>query len=162
GFSHFRYANPDAPRSGRLVQGVLGSFDSLNPFIIRGLPPQGLRAPLVSGANVIAGHVVESLMVRGYDEPFTLYGLIAESVETDAARSFVTFTLNPAARFSDGKPVTPEDVVFSWQLLRDRGRPNHRIFYSKVVKAEISGRSVRFDLGANEDRELPLILGLMP
>jgi peptide/nickel transport system substrate-binding protein len=162
GFSHFPYANLAAPRSGRLVQGVLGSFDSLNPFIIRGLPPQGLRAPLVSGANVIAGYVVESLMVRGYDEPFTLYGLIAETVETDAARSHVTFTVNPAARFSDGKPVTAEDVVFSWQLLRDRGRPNHRIFYSKVAKAEISGRSVRFDLGANDDRELPLILGLMP
>ena len=106
GFTHFPYVNPDAPKGGRLIQGMLGSFDSLNPFIVKGLPPQGMRAPLVSGANIIANYVVESLMVRGYDEPFTLYGLIAKSVETDAARSFVTFTLDPAARFSDGRPVT--------------------------------------------------------
>jgi peptide/nickel transport system substrate-binding protein len=163
GFSHFAYVNPDAPKGGRFVQGVLGSFDSLNPFIVKGLPPQGLRAPLVSGSNIITSTVVESLMVRGYDEPFTLYGLIAQSVETDDARSQVTFTLDPAARFSDGKPVTAQDVVFSWQLLRDHGRPNHRAYYSKVAKAEmLSERVVRFDLGATGDRELPLILALMP
>jgi peptide/nickel transport system substrate-binding protein len=164
GFSHFAYVNPDAPKGGRLVQGVLGSFDSLNPFIVRGLAPQGVRAPLVSGSNIIANYVVESLMVRGYDEPFTLYGLIARAVETDTARSFVTFTLDPAARFSDGKPVTAEDIVFSWQLLRDHGRPNHRTYYAKVVKAEVlAERVVRFDFGgASEDRELPLILALMP
>jgi peptide/nickel transport system substrate-binding protein len=163
GFSHFRYANPNAPKGGRLVQGVLGSFDSLNPFIVKGLSPQGLRGPLVSGSNIIAGTVVESLMVRSYDEPFTLYGLLAQSVETDASRSFVTFTLNPAARFSDGTPVTADDVVFTWGLLRDHGRPNHRIFYSKVTKAEaLSAGVVRFDLTASEDREMPLILGLMP
>ena len=162
GFSYFGYVNPGAPKGGRLVQGVLGSFDGLNPFIVRGLPPQGLRAPLVSGSNLIAGYVVESLMVRGYDEPFTLYGLLAQTVETDAARSYVTFALNPAARFSDGKPVTAEDVIFSWQLLRDHGRPNHRTYYSRVLKAEAQGgRTVRFDL-AGDDRELPLILGLMP
>ena len=162
-FAHFPYVNPAAPKGGRVVQGVLGSFDSLNPFIIRGLAPQGLRAPLVSGNNIITGYVVESLMARSYDEPFTLYGLLAETVETDAARSFVTFTLHPGARFSDGQPVTPEDVVFSWQLLRDKGRPNHRIYYSKVAKAEIvAPRAVRFDLSGADDRELPLILGLMP
>lgn len=162
GFSHFRYANPAAPKGGRLVQGVLGSFDSLNPFIVKGLAPTGLRAPLTSASNIITGYVVESLMVRGYDEPFTLYGLLAQTIETDAARSHVTFTLDPAARFSDGKPVTAEDVVFSWQLLRDHGRPNHRTYYSKVAKAEILGeRMVRFDL-AGDDRELPLILALMP
>jgi peptide/nickel transport system substrate-binding protein len=163
GFSHFRYVNPAAPKGGRLVQGVVGSFDNINPFIVRGLPPQGLRAPLISGSNIISGTVVETLMVRGYDEPFTLYGLLAQSVETDAARSHVTFTLNPAARFSDGKPVTAQDVVFSWELLRDHGRPNHRIYYSKVVKADVMDeRTVRFDLTGANDRELPLILGLMP
>jgi peptide/nickel transport system substrate-binding protein len=163
GFAHFAYVNPDAPKGGRFVQGFQGSFDSLNPFIVRGLPPQGMRAPLVAGSNIIANTVVESLMVRGYDEPFTLYGLIAQSVETDDARSYVAFTLDPAARFSDGKPITPEDVVFSWQLLRDHGRPNHRTFYSKVAKAEIRGaHTVRFDFVSSEDRELPLILGLMP
>jgi peptide/nickel transport system substrate-binding protein len=163
GFAHFRYVNPAAPKGGRLTQGVLGSFDGLNPFIVKGLPPQGLRAPLVSGSNIITGYVVESLMVRGYDEPFTLYGLLARSVETDAARSYVTFGLDPAARFSDGRPVTAADVVFSWQLLREKGRPNHRIYYSKVAKAEvIDPRTVRFDLAGSDDRELPLILGLMP
>ena len=163
GFAHFAYVNPEAHKGGRLTQGVLGSFDSLNPFIVKGLAPQGLRAPLVSGSNIIAGYVVETLMVRGYDEPFTLYGLLAESVETDSARSFVTFTLNPAARFSDGKPVTAQDVIFSWQLLRDHGRPNHRIFYSKVTKVEaLAERVVRFDIAAANDRELPLILAIMP
>jgi peptide/nickel transport system substrate-binding protein len=163
GFSHFAYVNPAAPKGGRLVQGVIGTFDTLNPFIVKGLAPQGLRAPLVSGSNIIGGYIVESLMARAYDEPFTLYGLLAETVDTDAARTFVTFTINAAARFSDGKPVTAEDVLFTWQLLRDRGRPNHRIFYSKVVKAEaVSERAVRFDLTGADDRELPLILGLMP
>jgi peptide/nickel transport system substrate-binding protein len=151
-FTRLSYADPTAPKGGRLVQGVLGTFDSLNPFIVRGIAPQSIR-----------GYVVESLMARGYDEPFTLYGLLASKVETDPQRSFVTFHLDPAAKFSDGKPVTAEDVLFSWQLLRDKGRPNHRTYYAKVTKAEVIGDSaVRFDLSSSDDRELPLILGLMP
>jgi peptide/nickel transport system substrate-binding protein len=162
GFGTPPYVNPDAPKGGQLVEGVLGSFDSLNPFIVKGLAAQGIRGPFVSGSNVLGGYVIESLMTRGYDEPFTLYGLIADTVETDAARSTVTFTLNPAARFSDGQKVTPDDVVFSWQLQRDKGRPNQRFYYSKVVKAEIVGeRAIRFTLAGSDDRELPLILGLM-
>ncbi len=125
GFAALPYANPDAPKGGRLVEGVLGTFDSLNPLIVKGLAVQAIR-----------GYVVESLMARGYDEPFTLYGLLARTVETDDARSYVTFTLDPAAHFSDGAPVTAEDVVFSWQLLRDHGRPNHRTYYSKVAEAD--------------------------
>jgi peptide/nickel transport system substrate-binding protein len=152
GFAGMRYANPQAPKGGRLTQGILGTFDSLNPLIVKGLALSSIR-----------GYVIESLMARGYDEPFTLYGLLAQSVETDADRSYVTFTLNPKARFSDGKPVTADDVVFSWQLLRDKGRPNHRTYYSKVAKAVvIAPNSVRFDLSGANDRELPLILGLMP
>jgi peptide/nickel transport system substrate-binding protein len=152
GFAHFPYVNPAAPKGGRLVQGLLGTFDSLNPFIVKGLALQQVR-----------GYVVESLMARGYDEPFTLYGLLAQSVETNAARSYVTFTLHPRARFSDGRAVTAQDVMFSWRLLRDRGRPNHRAYYSKVSKAEATGeRTVRFDFNEPGDRELPLILGLMP
>ena len=152
GFAGVRYANPAAPKAGRRVEGVLGTFDSLNPFIIKGLAVQQIR-----------GYVIESLMARGYDEPFTLYGLLAQTVETDDERSYVTFTLNPAARFSDGRPVTPEDVIFSWQILRDKGRPNHRTYYAKVAKAEIvAPGTVRFDLTGAQDRELPLILGLMP
>ncbi|HKA99460.1 MAG TPA: extracellular solute-binding protein [Methyloceanibacter sp.] len=152
GFTRLPYANPAAPKGGRLVQGVLGTFDSLNPLIVKGIAPPSIR-----------GYVVESLMARGYDEPFTLYGLIARSVETDAQRSYVTFHLNPAAKFSDGKPVTAEDVIFSWQLLRDKGRPNHRTYYAKVAKAEAIGeQAVRFNLSGSDDRELALILGLMP
>jgi len=151
-FTSLRYTNPQAPKGGRLVQGILGTFDSLNPLIVKGLALPSIR-----------GYVIESLMARGYDEPFTLYGLLAQSVETDTERSYVIFNLNPQARFSDGKKVTPHDVVFSWQLLRDKGRPNHRTYYSKVVKTEIPGpNSVRFDLTGSNDRELPLILGLMP
>src|SRR5438309_769526 len=83
--------------------------------------------------------------------------LLARAVETDAARSFVTFTLDPAARFSDGMPVTPEDVIFSWQILRDKGRPNYRTYYAKVSKAEALGEhAVRFAFADNDDRELPL------
>jgi peptide/nickel transport system substrate-binding protein len=150
-FTHMPYADPDAPKGGRLVQGILGSFDSLNPLIVRGLAVQQIR-----------GYVVESLMARGNGEAFTLYGLLARSVETDDARSYVTFHLDPKARFSDRQPVTAEDVVFSWALLRDHGRPNYRQYYSKVVKAEaLDPLTVRFDFGAAGDRELPLILGLM-
>jgi peptide/nickel transport system substrate-binding protein len=152
GFTRLPYADPDAPKGGRLVQGVLGTFDSLNPLIVKGIAVPSVR-----------GLVIESLMTRGYDEPFTLYGLLAQAVETDRQRSYVTFYLDPAARFSDGAPVTTEDVIFSWQVMRDKGRPNYRSYYGKVVKAEAVGeRAVRFDLEGADDRELPLILGLMP
>ncbi|MGO9360926.1 MAG: extracellular solute-binding protein [Xanthobacteraceae bacterium] len=151
-FSHLPYVNPDAPKGGRLVFGLPGTFDSLNPFIVKGAPVQQIR-----------GYVVESLLARGQDEPFTLYGLLAQSLDTDDARSFVTFHLDPRARFSDGTPVTAEDVLFSWQLLRDKGRPNHQIYYSQVARAEAPDPlTVRFDFGGVSDRELPLILGLMP
>ena len=152
GFAAMPYVNPDSPKGGRLTLGVSGTFDTVNPLVVRGLSLPNIR-----------GYVIEGLMARGYDEPFTLYGLLAESVETDDNRTYVTFNLNPRARFSDGKPVTPEDVIFTWQLLRDKGRPNHRTYYSKVARAEITGpHSVRFDLTGNNDRELPLIIGLMP
>jgi peptide/nickel transport system substrate-binding protein len=102
-------------------------------------------------------------MARGNDEPFTLYGLIAKTVETDDNRTYVTFHLDPKARFSDGHPVRADDVLFSWALLRDHGRPNHRHYYAKVAKAEaLDDLTVRFDLAGANDRELPLILGLMP
>jgi len=151
-FNHMPYVDPDAPKGGRLTWALLGTFDSLNPLIVKGLAVQQIR-----------GYVVESLMARGNDEPFTLYGLLAKSVETDDARDFVTFHIDPGARFSDGKPVTADDVLFSWALLCDHGRPNHRQYYSKVTKAEAPDPlTVRFDLAGANDRELPLILGLMP
>jgi peptide/nickel transport system substrate-binding protein len=152
GFPHMPYVNPDASKGGRIVWGVLGTFDSLNPFIVRGIAVQQIR-----------GYVTESLLARGQDEAFTLYGLLAESVETDDDRSYVTFRINPKARFSDGKPVTAEDVLFSWQLLKDRGRPHFRQYFSKVTAAELQGPlTIRFDIREADDRELPLILGLMP
>jgi len=155
GFTAFRYVNPDAPKGGQLTECILGSFDSLNPLNGKGLPVSELQ---------IRGSVVESLMARGNDEPFTLYGLLASSVETDPDRTYVTFELNPKATFADGVPVTASDVIFSWQLLRDHGHPKkHRTYYAKVKAATaLSTHAVRFDLADGHDREMPLILGLMP
>ncbi|MGE3527839.1 MAG: extracellular solute-binding protein [Methyloceanibacter sp.] len=152
GFTHFTYANPDAPKGGRAVYAVQGSFDSLNPLIVKGVSAEGVRE-----------YVYESLLARAYDEPFSLYGLIAESVETPADRSFVEFTLRPEAKFSDGAPITVADVIFSHALLRDHGRPNHRSYYRKVAKVEQTGpNKVRFTFDGSGDREMPLIIGLMP
>jgi peptide/nickel transport system substrate-binding protein len=152
GFPHFGYVNPDAPKGGVLRLGVLGSFDSLNPFIVKGAAAAGMRE-----------YVYETLLARSYDEPFSLYGLIAESVETPADRSSVTFQIRPEARFADGTPITPEDVLFSYSLLRSKGRPNHRIYYAKVATAEKAGEhGVKFTFAGGGDREMPLIMGLMP
>ncbi len=152
GFTHFAYVNPQAPKGGRATFGVQGSFDSLNPFIIKGNAAPGMRE-----------YVYESLLARSYDEPFSLYGLLAESVETPEDRSSVTFTLRPEARFSDGKPVTVDDVIFSLELLREKGRPNHRSYYAKVDRIErIGERGVKLVFKADGDREMPLIMGLMP
>lgn len=152
GFDHFAYANPDAPKGGSIAYGATGSFDSLNPFIVRGTSALGLRE-----------HVFESLLARGYDEPFTLYGLVAEAVEVPADRSWIAFTLNPDARFSDGVPVSVDDVVYSLETLRDKGRPNYKTYYSKVERIErIGERTVKFHFTPDGDREIPLILGLMP
>jgi peptide/nickel transport system substrate-binding protein len=149
---HLNYVNPDAPKGGELRLGVLGSFDSLNPFIIKGAPAAGMRE-----------YVYEALMARSYDEPFSLYGLIAESVETPEDRSSVTFQIRPEARFADGTPVTPEDILFSWSVLKSKGRPNHRTYYAKVATAEKLGeRGVKFTFASSGDREMPLIMGLMP
>jgi peptide/nickel transport system substrate-binding protein len=152
GFTHFTYVNPDAPKGGRLVLGAFGSFDNLNPLIIKGVAANGIR-----------DFTIESLMARGLDEPFTLYGLVAETVEVPEDRSSVTFHLNPKARFSDGTPITADDVIFSLQLLKEKGRPNHRTYFAKVAKTErLSDRAVRFTFDAAGDREIPLILGLLP
>ena len=109
-FVSLPYANPDAPKGGRIIFGESGGFDSLNPFIINGIAPSG-----------ITGYTIETLMGRSIDEPFTLYGLLASSIRTDDARSFVEFTLNPDARFSDGSPVTVEDVIWSFETLGTLG-----------------------------------------
>nr|WP_241741387.1 extracellular solute-binding protein [Gemmobacter straminiformis] len=150
-FVSLPYANPDAPKGGKIIFGESGGFDSLNPFIVNGIAPSG-----------ITGYTVETLMGRSIDEPFTLYGLLAESIRTDAARSYVEFTLNPAARFSDGSPVTVEDVIWSFETLGTLGQPRYAAAWKKIAKTEQTGeRSVKFTFNT-EDRELPLILGLRP
>lgn len=150
---HLPYANPGAPKGGRINQVFTGSFDGLNPFIVKGQVADGVREL-----------VYESLMARSMDEPFTLYGLLARSVETTPERDRVTFRLRNDARFSDNVPVTIDDVLFSFKTLRDQGRPNHRAYYSKVIAVERPAPdAVTFIFDpAEHDRELPLILGLMP
>jgi len=155
GFAAFDTVNPEAPKGGVLRTAVTGSFDSLNPFIVRGRAAFGLD------------QVFESLMIRADDEPFTLYGLIAASVETPPDRSWVVFRLRPEARWHDGTPITADDVLFTWQTLRTQGRPNHRAYYNRVRAAEAVGtHGVRFVFApapdGTIDRELPLIMGLMP
>jgi peptide/nickel transport system substrate-binding protein len=150
--SAFSYVNPQAPKGGRLTLGKRGSFDSLNPLIVKGESAEGVR-----------DYVYESLMARALDERFTLYGLIAETVDVPPDRSYVEFSLNPQAKFSDGKPITVEDVIFTYALLREHGRPNHRSYYKKVSGAEQTGeRKVRFTFDDSGDREMPLIMGLLP
>lgn len=151
-FEHFPYVRPDAPKGGRLVQGWLGGFDNVNPYSWKGAQAQGLR-----------GFVYESLLARSYDEPFSLYGLVAQTVEMPEERDYVIFTIDPRAKFSDGEDVTAEDVLFTFELLRSRGSPSFRSNYRRVSQASAENqRRVRFDLKGADDRELPLILGLMP
>jgi peptide/nickel transport system substrate-binding protein len=145
------YANPDAPKGGRVVFGEVGGFDSLNPFILKGRAPWGIGA-----------HMYEGLLGRNWDEPFSLYGLLAESVEVPADRSWAEFTLRPEARFSDGSPVTVDDVIWSFETLGTEGHPRYANAWGGVARVEATGpRSVRFTFNA-PDRELPLIMGLRP
>ncbi|SKA33379.1 extracellular solute-binding protein [Consotaella salsifontis] len=159
-FDHFPYANPDAPQGGRMIYGVFGTFDNLNPITVKSslTTARGIWADPEFGSLVF-----ESLLQRSADEPFTLYGLLAESVETDPDRSFVEFTLNPKAKFSDGTPVTVEDVLYTSEMLKDHGRPFYGIRLKKVAKIEKVGeRGVRFTFNDQADRELPLLLAMMP
>lgn len=152
GFPHFDYVNPDAPKGGRLRLGVPETtFDSFNPFLVKGNPAAGI------------GSIYETLMVASADEPFSQYGLLAETVQTPADRSWVLFTLRPEARWHDGKPITPEDVLWTYQTLLDKGQPFFRFYYGSVDKVEQRGeRGVYFHFKAGTNRELPLILGQLP
>ncbi|WP_258162038.1 extracellular solute-binding protein [Rhizobium sp. TH2] len=163
-FKHFPYVNPDVKKGGRISYGVVGSFNNLNPFIIKGkrTTARGMWDP------EFGNFVVEPLMMRAKDEPFTMYGLLAETVEWDDARNFIQFNLNPKAKWSDGKPVTPEDVIFTFELMRDHGAPpfSTRLIASKIALVEkmekVGDRSVRFTLAKDASRELPLLLALSP
>ena len=150
-YKHLPYTNPDAPQGGQLRQAVTGSFDSVSPFIVKGNPVIG-----------VGTYVFESLLGRNWGEPFSLYGLLAESIDVSDDRQTVTFKIRPEARFSDGSPVTAEDVKFSLETLRDKGRPRYKNIYSQITAVELpDARTVTFrQTGGN--RELPLLMGLMP
>ena len=150
-FVSLPYANPKAPKGGRVVTGNVGSFDSLNPFTVKGTTPWQLR---------FLTH--ETLMGRSYDEPFSLYGLLAESIETGPNREWVEFTLRPEAKFSDGSPVTVEDVIWSYRTLGAEGHGRYRGVWNKIEVIEATGpRSVRMTFN-DTDRELALVAGLRP
>jgi peptide/nickel transport system substrate-binding protein len=153
GFAHLPYVNPEAPKGGRLNLAYLGAFDSLNPYNVKAL----------STAEGLVGNVYQSLMTRSDDEPFTLYGLIARTFETDEARDKVVFHLDRSAHFSDGSPITAADVLFTFNLLRAKGRPQQRAAFSLVRSADAPDDwTVRYDLSGANDRELPLTLAIMP
>jgi peptide/nickel transport system substrate-binding protein len=150
-FKSVPYVNPDAPQGGQFRQAQVGSFDTLNPFIVKGSAAWGIRT-----------YTFESLLGRNLDEPFALYGLLAESIDVTDDRQTFSFKLRPEAKFSDGTPVTAADIVFSMETLRDKGRPNFKNSYGKVKSIETPDeRTIIFKQDAG-DRELPLIVGVMP
>jgi len=149
-FRHFDYVNPHAPKGGTMRLAAQGTFDSFHPFIPKGNPAVG------------AGYF-ESLLTQSDDEPFTMYGLLAASLEVPEDRSWVIFTLRPEARWHDGKPVTVEDVIWSFDTLKRDGRPFFRFYYGSVSGTEQVGeRRVKFTFSDKSNRELPLIIGQMP
>ena len=149
GFRHFDYVNPDAPKGGSLRLASQGSFDSFHPFIPKG--------------NAVSTGAVETLLVTSADEPFTGYGLIAESIEWPRDRSWVIFHLRPQARWHDGTPITAEDVAWSFETLVSQGNPQYRFYYSAVASAEaLDAARVRFTFSESNNRELPLIVGQLP
>ncbi len=150
-FSHFDYVNPDAPKGGEARFATIGSFDTFNPFNIKGQAAAGI------------GQLFETLLTSSADEPFSEYGLIAEGVDVAEDRSSVTFTLRPEAKFHDGSPISADDVLFSIETLKTKGSPSFRFYYANVAKVEKLGeRQVKFSFNPGENRELPLIIGQMP
>ena len=151
GFTTFDYVNPDAPKGGSLHEAAYSTFDTLNPFVITGVAAPGL------------GLTHDTLMKQSADEPFSLYGLIAESIDISDDRTRVAFKLNPRARFSDGSPITAQDVLFSFNILRDKGIPMYRAYYRDVESVDTpTPDTVVFRLSEKTNRELPLILGELP
>jgi peptide/nickel transport system substrate-binding protein len=156
-FDHFPYVNPNAPKGGHIDYAVPGTFDSLNPWIVQGDAPRGMFD------GTFGNNVFDTLMQRSRDEAFTLYPLLAQAIDTDADRTYVEFTLDPRAKFSDGTPVTPEDVIFSFEVLRDKGRPLYKGWIDVVAKMEKVGEhGVRLTFNEKAGRESPLLLALLP
>ena len=150
-FQHFDYVTADAPKGGEIRLSAIGSFDNLNPFILRGQAAAG------------SGTVFETLTESSSDEPFAEYGRLAESIDVAADRRSVAFTLRTEARFSDGVPVSVDDVIWSFETLRKEGHPHYRLYYASVSKVEqIGPHTVRFTFASAANRELPLIMGQLP
>ena len=150
-FKHFDYVNPDAPKGGTIRYSALGTYDTLNPFVIKGIPAAGI------------GGIFDTLTVRSEDEPSSEYGLVADKIELAPDRLSVLYTLRKEARFHDGTPMTPEDVVWTFETLRAKGQPMYRSYYGDVTKVEKEGeRGVRFSFKSADNRELPQIIGEMP
>ncbi|MCO5733746.1 extracellular solute-binding protein [Rhizobium sp. SSA_523] len=154
-YRHLPYVNPTVKKGGKVAYGVVGTYDSLNPFNLKSIRTTARGV----WDNIFGNLIYEPLMMRSSDEPFSLYGLLAESVEWDEQRSFIQFNLNPKAKWSDGQPVTPEDVIFSLEVLRDKGRTpfSNRLKPVKTME-KIGDHSVRFTFNETADREFPLIL----
>lgn len=147
-FKHFDYVNPNAPKGGKIRLGAIGGFDSLNPFIIKGNAAGG------------AAFVYDTLMTSSADEAFSEYGLLAKTVRTPEDRSWVEFTLRDEARWHDGKPISADDVIYSFNILVEKGTPFYRFYYGSVARAvKLGPKTVRFEFKPGENRELPLILG---
>lgn len=167
-FPYFPYVNPDAPKGGEVTLASIGTFDSFNPFIMRGTAAVGMTGPWVvlpggSGSGSVIGHVWECLLASSADEIATGYGHLAKTVELPADKMWVAFELRPEARFSDGTPVTAEDVAWTFRTLMTQGRPAFRIEMGEVKDVTVEGPlRVVFHFTANDNRELPLILGGLP
>lgn len=150
-FRHLDYVNPDAPKGGEVKLMAFGGFDNLNPFILRGQAAAGSGLPF------------ETLTTSNGDEAITEYGLLAETIQVADDRSWVAFTLRPEARFQDGKPVTVDDVIWSFDTLKEKGHPLYRTYYADVTKAEKTGeRTVKFSFRNGNNPELPVIMGQLP
>lgn len=158
-YDHFNYVNPDAPKGGSITYCVVGSFDNLNPFILR-----SLRTTARGMMDQAFGNLVfEPLMQRNYDEAFSLYGLLADTADMDPERKSIEFHLDPRAKWSDDEPVTPEDVLFTYDVFTEKGRPPYSQRMKAIAKLEKTGdRSVRFTFNEKADREFPLIIALTP
>jgi microcin C transport system substrate-binding protein len=150
-FAHLDYANPDAPKGGTLRQAAVGTFDSLNPFIVSG-----------NKASGVLDYVHARMLTRVWDEPFSLYGYVAEAVEMPDDRKSVSFWLNPKATFHDGSPITVDDVIFTMETLREKGIPSARTAYGNIASVDrIEDRGVRFNFVEDATREAPMLMGLM-
>ena len=153
-YTHFDVVNPEAPKGGELKIAVVGTFDNLNPFILKGNSPAGIR-----------DICCETLLKRSPDEPFTLYGLVAESLEVAPDRSWVIYNIHPKAKWKDGVPITAKDIEFSYKTFLEHGTPGQQMYYKRVEKAEVLGdRKIKFTfkkVDGKYDAEMPLIMGVM-